>query len=140
MMTRHLTIGALMALTACIVTRPVMAAAADPQVHSQDGLSYVSGGIGDEERRAIETMSNRFNLKLTMALKTGDFVGDTRVRIQDSQSQTLLDTVADGPLFLAQLKPGTYTITCSLNGKELKETAHIASGKQEQLVFTWTAE
>lgn len=107
-------------------------------VNSQDGVSYVSGGVG-EERQALEAMSNRFNLKLTMALTTGNFVSDARVRIQDHQGHTVLDTNADGPLLYAQLKPGMYTVTCSLDGKEIQKTAQISSGKQ-QLFFTWTSE
>ena len=33
-----------------------------------------------------------------MALSSGHFVGDTPVTILDSKGQTVIDTVADGPL------------------------------------------
>jgi hypothetical protein len=115
-------------------------AAADPAVRNQGGVAYVSGGVGSEERQAIEAMGPQFNLKLTMAGSAGHFVSDVRVRIADSGSQTVLDTVTDGPMLFAQLKPGTYTVRCELAGKTTTQTVHISEKKQEQLTFVFAGE
>jgi hypothetical protein len=130
---------AALVFSAAIVSLPY-SARAEPKVHEHDGVSYISGGVGTDERRDIEAMSGQFNLKLTMALSDGHFVGDTQVRIQDPKGNTLVDTVADGPLFYAKLPPGTYSVSCSLNGKETKRSATVGSGKQQQLTFTWPSE
>jgi hypothetical protein len=135
---RYLMRGAQLVALVAILALPAMAAG-DVAVHTQDGVSFMSGGVG-EERPALEAMGQRFNLKLTMALSTGHFVGDARVRIQSPQGRTILDTLADGPLLYAQLQPGTYTVSCSLNGKQLKQTTQITPGAQQQLTFTWAAE
>ena len=126
-------------LAAMIIAAPRLVAA-EPTIHEADGASYISGGVGDEERRAIEAMGQRFNLKVTMALSSGHFVGDTEVRIRDSKGHTLIDTRADGPLLYAKLEPGTYDVSCTYNGREIKRSANITSGKQEQLAFTWPSE
>jgi hypothetical protein len=135
---KYLTSGAQVVVAATVLAVAVLAVA-DVAVHTQDGVSFMSGGVG-EERQALEAMGQRFNLKLTMALSSGHFVGDARVRIQSPQGRVVLDTLADGPLLYAQLQPGTYTVSCSLNGKELKQTAQISAGAQQQLTFTWAAE
>jgi hypothetical protein len=85
-------------------------------------------------------MSGRFNLKLTMALTNGEFVSDATVRIRDAQGQVVLDTIADGPLLFAQLKPGNYMVSCTLDGKEIQETAQLTSGKRQRLVFACSSE
>jgi hypothetical protein len=131
--------GARLVVLAAVLALPAMAAGT-LEVHNQGAVAFVSGGVGHGERQALEAMSGRFNLKLTMALTNRDFVSDASVRIRDAQGQVVLDTVADGPLLFAQLKPGTYTVSCTLDGKEIHKTAQLTSGKQQQLVFTWPSE
>ncbi len=138
MKTRYLMRHAGLVLGATLVLSPI--AAAELEVHTENGVSYVSGGVGDDERKALEAMNARFDLKITTALESGNFVSDVSVRIQDSEGRTVLETVADGPLLLAQLQPGTYSVTCTLNGKALKQTAHITTGSQRQLVFRGQSE
>lgn len=135
-----LTIYARFVLLAVIFTLPAVAVGDDLEVHTQGGVSYVSGGVGDDELKALRAMSDRFNLKVTMVMQKGEFVSDAKVHIQDAQGQAVLDAASDGPFLLAQLPPGTYTVICTLNGKERKQTAHVGSGKQQQLIFRWTSE
>src|SRR5439155_26546958 len=97
MVTKCVSPAARLLLAATLVAVPLMARA-EPKLRTRDGISYVSGGVSDEERRALEAMSERFNLKLTMALASGHFVGDAQVRLLNAQGQTVLDIVADGPL------------------------------------------
>ena len=113
--------------------------AKDLVIQQQGDVSYVSGGVG-EEKEALEAASRRFNLKVTMALGSGHFVGDARVLIEDAHGRPVLDTTADGPLLYAQLQPGTYTVHCSLNGKEVRQTAQVGGGGQQAVSCTWPAE
>jgi len=116
-------------------------AAAGTQVEHQNGIAYVSGGVGSEERAALAALSREFDLKLTLALASGDYVGDAAVRVTDAAGKTVLDAPTDGPLFYAQLPPGTYTVTVSRNGgHELQRSARVGDGGQAHLVFTWKAE
>jgi hypothetical protein len=139
MTTSHWVARARSVVAAAVLALPAVAGAT-LEVHNQGAVAFVSGGVGHEEQQALEAMSGRFNLKLTMALTNGEFVSDATVRIRDVQGQVVLDTVADGPLLFAQLKPGTYTVSCTLDGREIQKTAQLASGKRQQLVFTWPSE
>ena len=139
MTTSRLIARARLVVAAAVLALPA-AAAGTLEVHNQGAVAFVSGGVGDEEQQALKAMIGRFNLKLTMALTNGEFVSDATVRIRDAQGQVVLDTIADGPLLFAQLKPGTYTVSCSLDGKDIQKTAHLTNGKRQQLVFTWPSE
>lgn len=51
---------------------------------SNRGLSYLSGGIGDEERDEILAREKDFNLKLVFAERTGSYMADvTTVRLNN---------------------------------------------------------
>ena len=136
----HLKHYARLLIVAAAIAVPVAAMAVDVKVRSEGAVSYASGGVGDEERQVFDSMSKDFNLKLTMALSSGHFVSDATVQIADSHGHTILDVVSNGPLFLAQLPPGSYTISSSLNGKEQKRSVQVSSDKQEQVAFTWKEE
>ena len=112
-------------------------AVAELEEHSQGPVTYVSGGVGTDERHAIDALAARYNLKVTMALRNGDFVSEGKVHVEDAKGQSVLDATADGPIFLARLQPGTYTVTCEMNGKTHKQSAQIAAARQTRLMFQW---
>jgi len=117
-----------------------VASAVALQVQTKNGVSYVTGGVSDDERAALNNMARDFNLKVTLTIKTGEFLGDAAVHIRDTQGQAVLDVTTDGPLFYAKLPPGTYTVTIDRQGKELQKTAQVTSGRQTDLMFSWTQE
>jgi len=120
-----------------VVAGSAAVARAELSVVRNNDVSYVSGGAGDEEQKQLLAMADRFNLKVTMASSNGDYVAGANVAIQDTGGKTVLNAVADGPILLAALKPGTYTVSATLNGKKLEKQAQVgASGKQE-VTFTW---
>jgi hypothetical protein len=117
---------------------PVATSAAE--VHTQGGVSYVSGGAGTEERDELDAMSGRFNLKITMAISNGEYVGNASVRIVDAKGQPVVEAVAEGPFFYAQLPAGDYSVAATVNGKEQKQKVHVGSGGQQQVKLTWASE
>ncbi len=138
-MTEQLTALARFVMASVMLILPGLASG-DLEVHDQDGVSYVSGGVGSDERRMLQAMSGQFNLKLTMTMNDGHFVSDIRVRIQNSDGRTLVDTVADGPILFAQLAPDTYNVSCTLDSTTLNQTANVGGRGQQQLTFAFAAE
>jgi len=128
----------LLAITMVLPAR--LAWTAELQVQNKNGVSYVTGGVSDDERTALTNMARDFNLKVTLAIKTGEFLGDAAVRIRDAHGDAVLDANTDGPLFYAKLPPGTYTVTIDRQGKELQKTAQVSSGHQTDLMFSWAQE
>ena len=106
-------------------------------VRESNGISYVSGGVGDEQQTALAAASKQFNLKLTLAGTTGHYMGGAEIRIDDTTGKTLLATSATGPMFLAKLPSGTYKVHATADGKTNTRDVTIPRNGQKQFVMTW---
>lgn len=104
------------------------------------GISYVSGGVGDESVDRLNSLSRDFNLKLVFALNSGAFASDVQVVIADAKGKTLLDTTSEGPWFLTRLPAGNYQITATLGGKTIKHQTRLTPRKLQSVDFRWASE
>ena len=88
----------------------------------QGDVTFVSGGVGEEERAAMQAVQGQYNLHLTFAVKgSGEYASAVKVKIEDAKGRVFLDTVTDGPKLFAQLKPGQYRVTADRDGHVLTE-------------------
>jgi hypothetical protein len=87
-------------------------------VKEQGGVSYMTGGVGTDERARMESMAGEFNLRVEVASPTGAYVGTPRIEIRDAAGKTKLDAVANGPLLYAKLPPGSYTVSVHEQGRK----------------------
>jgi len=108
-----------------------------PAIHESQGVRYVSGGVGEDERAALEAVQDQFNLLLTFAVKGGAFLSAVEVGIQDRSGATVLQAVSDGPYFYTALPTGTYVVTASLDGQSSRRTITIAGGRSVRASFFW---
>jgi hypothetical protein len=108
-----------------------------PEVKTYEGIPYVSGGIGLEERASLGAMSKTDNLKLSFALQNKDYLGGAEVLIKDRSGKEILEAVSEGPLFFAKLPEGIYTVEATAMGKTLERVVHVPSKGQAQLYFAW---
>jgi hypothetical protein len=103
------------------------------------GIPYLCGGIGVDEREALDSMGRGYNLKLMFALKGRAYLSDIRVEISERTGEKVLDVIADGPWFFTDLAPGKYTITVSMRGKTQQKAVDLGTGKRQVSVrFYWS--
>jgi hypothetical protein len=114
------------------------ASTGSPEVKTYQGISYVSGGIGMEEREAVRAMGKKDDLELSFALQNKNYLGGAKVLIRDEKGKTILDATADGPLFFAELPEGNYNVTATALGNTLEQKAHVSAKAHARLHFTWT--
>lgn len=114
------------------------------QVHNDQGIRYVSGGVGEGERAELNTLSNQFNLRVLFAMQgSGEYLSAVRVNILDARGETILTAESKGPWFFAQLAPGDYTVEASVPGEARarqqpqRQTAQIKGSGQSRLEFRW---
>jgi hypothetical protein len=112
------------------------------QVQNDQGVRYVSGGVGESERAELNNQSQQFNLRLLFAMQgSGEYLSAVRVSILDARGGTVLVTESKGPWFLAQLPPGDYTVEASVPGQTerqpQRQTAHVEDSRQSRLNFYW---
>ncbi len=73
-------------------------------------VRYISGGVSESGMQRIDAETNGYNLKL-LCVAQGAYLADVSVKITDSKGANVLDVVTDGPVLLAKLPPGSYTVT-----------------------------
>ena len=116
---------------------PIDSAGVQVQQQQQNGINYLSGGIGLDESKAIQ-QSTGYNLHMTFAVGAQDqYTADVDVMIQKSPGQTVLTLTQTGPLVYVQLPPGKYTVVATRNGETRRDVTDIGSGAARNLVFHW---
>jgi hypothetical protein len=98
-------------------------------------ITYVTGGIGDEERNYLHSVAGNYNLHVSNASHDGAFIGDTHIVLHNRKGDVLLDANA-GPLFLAQLPPGSYVVEVTHDGQVKTKTIRIGR-KAMTTHFSW---
>ena len=109
---------------------------------SDQGIRYLSGGVGDDERAELDALSNQYNLRLLFAMQgSGEYLAAVRVNILDVHGATVLTAESRGPWFFTQLPAGDYIVDVSTPGQGLQEpqrqTVHIDGAGQSRLDFRW---
>ena len=106
-------------------------------------VEYLSGGIGLDESRAIESASRQWPLTLEFAARDrqhADFLSDVKVRVRDARGHDALEATSEGPFLLAKLPPGAYVVEATLEGRTLRENVVIRPHQPAKALFVWRAE
>lgn len=106
-----------------------------PEAKTFKGITYLSGGIGIDERETLRRMGQDYDLKLGFAEKAGNYLSDVEVTIKDAGSTTVLEAVSQGPWFFVKLPAGKYTILATTMGKTRQHVAQVTSHGQTSLYF-----
>jgi hypothetical protein len=123
---------------ACAVLALATAATAQPRVQSQNGLSWISGGITDDERGELVLLLPGHNLKIvTSAERSGAYLADVGLVIVDPRGAKLLDTRLDGPWFLGQLPAGRYELVLTHGGFAQSRAVTIPPSGRRDAYFYW---
>lgn len=109
------------------------------QAQQQGNITFVSGGAGDEDRAALKQVESQYNLRLLFAARNGDFLANIGVTLADTGGRTLLDTVADGPIFYAHVAPGRYRLTVSNGGQSQSRNISLSATGAVSADFYWAA-
>ena len=120
---------AALVLAACFASHAALAA---PTPKQQNGISYVNGGIGEDEQSAMRAQRSDYNLLLTFATaQSGAYRSDVQLDIMDTKGNTLLSAANSGPMFYARLPAGTYRISAAAAGKVFKRSVRIGTAPKE---------
>ena len=114
-------------------------AATAQSVPAAGNVSFTSGGVGADAVERLKAREKEFNLKLVFTLVEGNYLADVGVRVTDDSGKTVIEHVADGPIFLAKMPAGTYTVTATYNGKT--QTRKVTVGERLHTAYLrWSAD
>ena len=111
-----------------------------PKVQTQGNITYISGGIGEDEAAAMKAKSKSWPLSIEFSehLVNQDlWVAQVYLRILDSKGKTLFDTTVDGPIFLGKLPPGNYELLATYQGVTKRRAIEIKQGQHIKESFNW---
>ncbi|MFM0084485.1 carboxypeptidase regulatory-like domain-containing protein [Paraburkholderia sediminicola] len=95
------------------------------QPASQNGVSYITGGVGEDEVQAFRAAAPGYNLRMTFASKTGNYLSDVDVTITSGAGRSVLSVRTEGPFLFVRLPAGRYQIGA--------QTRHITETRKIQV-------
>src|SRR5262249_50082095 len=100
-------------------------------------VPHISGGIGSTEREELRAKEREYNLKVVTAMKSGDYLSGVQIVIESATKERMLETTMAGPILLARLPPGSYTIEATVGGQTLTQTVAIQAQGLRQVDLRW---
>lgn len=110
------------------------------QSKTQNDVTYMCGGIGSDESNYMKkTAARDFDLMLTFAAQSGNYVADVDVTIRDARGNQILAIKCDGPILLVDFpRAGTYRIHADVAGHAINKSVQIMpASRTRAMVFSW---
>ncbi len=133
----------LVAVASAVATLGVVASSSSygqsqEQPRTAGGATYISGGVGLDSVERLNSQSKDFNLKLVFTLNEGNYLASVPVTITDGRGNKVIEAVSEGPLFMAKLPAGSYTVAATNDGKT--QTRKVTVGQGQQTAYMrWAA-
>jgi hypothetical protein len=109
-----------------------------PQSKTENGITYLSGGVGKPEAAAMRDEARHYPLSMVFsAARDNEFLADVQVTIKNKAGKEVLSTVSDGPIMLVRLPAGRYTVAAEAHGKTLHRSVQVPAKGDRQVSFHW---
>ena len=130
------------ALFAALALLPAVVPAQDESVPSPEPrtageLTYLSGGVGIDEREAMRAQMGDYNLRLKFAAVGGAYLGKVMVKIEDRHGRLLLETESDGPWLFVKMPKGKYRLIVENDGDSQARNVDLSKKAVADEVFRW---
>jgi hypothetical protein len=129
-----------------VIFAVTLAAAANATVtHAQSGMvattasAYISGGVGAPDVERLKSQERDYELKLVFTLNEGNYVAGVAISLRDAKGNSVIDTVSDGPIFMAKLAPGGYTIAATYEGRTITRKIGVPARGLRTEYLRWPA-
>lgn len=109
---------------------------AAPAPVERNGVTYITGGIGEDEVRAFREVAPKYNLRITLASKAGHYLSDINVRIT-SGTRLVLAVRTEGPFLFARVPPGSYRIAARDRHETIKKEVVVPRQGGVDVHFYW---
>ena len=105
---------------------------------SDEGIRYLMGGVGSDERKTIENLGTDYDVKFVFAEASGDYISDVRVVIDDLHGKRLAHVVTNGPWLYVKLPPGSYRVKATYAAAPIEiQRLEVSEGKRLVRTLHW---
>ena len=125
------------ALTICLTTSVW---AQIPDTQRSLGVSYITGGVGEEESTAILAEAKQWPLLLELSqLENGRgiWIFGAKIKILNTKNQIVFDAQADGPYILINLPAGDYLVEGAYEGVVQKRSISVKPALPQKVNLFW---
>ncbi|HEY2607123.1 carboxypeptidase-like regulatory domain-containing protein [Paraburkholderia sp. RL18-103-BIB-C] len=109
-----------------------------PQIQQQGDVSFVSGGVGLDESKALQSAQSQWPLSLRFTGPSSEFLADVRVRVVDAHNSEVLNTTSRGPYMLVKVRPGRYTVHAQYKDQEQTKAVTVPAKGTARSAFYWS--
>lgn len=106
------------------------------EVEKQNGITYLSGGIGDEEAAQLKAQEGAYNLRVLITGQSGEFLTDITFNLKDAKGATLLSIKDAGPYVYLTVPSASYSVEAVAptgNGKKFDVKVPASGAIKTQL-------
>ena len=116
------------------------ASAQIPPTMYSNGISYITGGVGEDESTAIVAEAKLWPLLLELSqLENGRgvWIFGANIKVVNANKQTIFDAQADGPYMLINLSAGDYVVVATYQGVEQKRSISVKANTPQKISIFW---
>jgi hypothetical protein len=100
------------------------------------GIPYMSGGVGLNERSAMEDKARDYNLKFVFAAASGSYLDQVEILIQNRAGKVMFEGKSNGPWYFVDLPQGEYKVVADHAGDKKVRQIVVRDGLKTVL-FHW---
>ena len=111
-----------------------------PDTQYSEGISYISGGVGEEESQAILAEAKQWPLLLELSQLEGGrgvWIFGAKIKILNAKNQVIFDAQADGPYILINLTAGSYSVDAAYQGASQKRSITVNPAIPQKISIFW---
>lgn len=134
--------GVLAALVAALACPPLLADEIDNAAKlnasnsSQAGISWISGGVGDDARDEMRKAASAYNVLVVFSERGGAYLAEIPFTVSRRDGREVLAGTTDGPLLYIKLPAGSYRISAQIDGNwQSKRIQAGTSGRPVRTMF-----
>ena len=102
----------------------------------QAGVSWLSGGVGDEAMTEMHKVSSAYNVHLMLTGPRGNYLAGIPFTVSRHSGQVTVSGVTEGPLLYLKLPAGRYQIAVEIDGAwQTRRVQVSASGQATKVRF-----
>ncbi len=127
-------------LSAQLILMSSWAGAQIPDTQYSQGISFITGGVGQEETEAILAEAKQWPITLELSQienGRGVWIFGALIKVLNVKKQIIFDARADGPYMMINLVPGDYVINASYEGVVQTRAVSIKADSSQKISLFW---